>query len=200
MGNASLAGVDTKEEKLLFVQTDRITSHNPYIKQAYASPSVRAHLVNSAAVSIYSDYSGAAGESVHGAGCCLVYNRSMFVSGCQLTHEYERGSNYGEMLAIAYGIQLLTEAMEQLARTGARLPKQAIVFSDCHAIMKLMSQTTFTQPFYEEAKEAFTAACEQLKAKFPAIGVEVRYIGKHKQGNPLHRLAHNAARKAIGKG
>ncbi|REE94566.1 hypothetical protein A8990_101362 [Paenibacillus taihuensis] len=184
----------------MFVTTDRTASNHSYIKQAYATPSVRAHLVNSAIVSIYSDYSGAAGEAVHGAGCCLVYNRSMFVSGRQLAHDYERGSNFGEMLAIAFGVQLLTEALEQLVHTEAQLPKHAIVYSDCHAIMKLMSQPSFTKSYYEEARGEFTTACQQLQAKFPSIGVEVKYIGKHKQGNPLHRLAHNAARKAIGKG
>ncbi|SEO94166.1 hypothetical protein [Paenibacillus sp. OV219] len=184
----------------MLLLTDQHARSTPYIKQAYETPSVRAHLVNSAVVSIYSDYSGAAGESIHGAGCCLVYNREMYVFGSQLLHDYERGSNYGEMLAIAFGVNRLAELLEQLTLTGAPLPKSAVVYSDCHSIMKLMTIPSFTKAYYEEAKQAYLTACAQLSAKFPSIGVGVKYIGKHKKGNPLHRLAHNAAREAIGKG
>ncbi|AZN40998.1 hypothetical protein [Paenibacillus albus] len=184
----------------MLLLTDQHKRSNSYLKQAYETPSVRAHLVNSTVVSIYGDYSGAAGEAVHGAGCCLAYNRSMYVSGRQLTHDYELGSNYGEMLAIAFGVKLLAELLEQLTLEEAALPKSAVVYSDCHAIMKLMSRPSFTNAYYEEARAAIIAECEQLKEKYPTIQVEVKYIGKHKKGNPLHRLAHNAARKAIGKG
>ena len=40
---------------------------------------------------------------------------------------------------------------------------------------------------------------QNLKTMFPELQVRVKYIGKHKKNNLLHRMAHNAARKAIGK-
>jgi hypothetical protein len=39
----------------------------------------------------------------------------------------------------------------------------------------------------------------EIDHQFPEFQVSIKYISKHKKNNALHRLAHNAARKVIGR-
>jgi len=160
------------------------------IKKAYANPRLRQNIVNKSMISLYCDYAGFVAQNKHGAACCLVFNKTIHVSAKKLDLERNMGSNYGELLAIIYSLDLLSSAL------GEHQPKQAMIFTDCSQIAKILSKDYFSHLHDEHAKDTILASLQHLKAAYPEIGVQIKYISKHKKNNTLHRLAHNAARQA----
>ncbi|MFC5653573.1 hypothetical protein ACFPYJ_31525 [Paenibacillus solisilvae] len=167
------------------------------IMQAYATPPVRANIVNKGMISLYCDYSGCTDQNAHGVACCFVYNRTILVRAKNLNQHYDGGSDFGELQAIVFSLQILTEAL--IAHQMSTVPKFAVVFTDCHGITKILAKTIFHNPYYEEVRNEILASLSGLQAMFPEIQVRVTYISNHKKNNPLHKMAHNAARKSIGK-
>ena len=102
------------------------------IKQAYAFPPTRANIVNKGMISLYCDYSGYAKQNAHGIACCFVYNRTINVTAKRLQLDNDRGSDYGELLAIVYSLGLLTKAL--LEHQVDPLPAFAVIFTDCHCV------------------------------------------------------------------
>lgn len=173
------------------------TTIDTLMKQAYAFPPTRANIVNKGMISLYCDYSGYVKQNAHGVACCFVYNRTINVTAKRLQLDYDRGSDYGELVAVVYSLELLTKALnEHQANT---MPAFAVIFTDCHCIAKILSKPYFESPYYEEVRNEMMTSLQNLKTMFPELQVRVKYIGKHKKNNLLHRMAHNAARKAIGK-
>ncbi|MBB3070763.1 hypothetical protein FHS14_003765 [Paenibacillus baekrokdamisoli] len=167
------------------------------MKQAYAAPPIRANILNKGMISLYCDYSGYAEQNAHGVACCFVYNRTISVTSKKLNPKYDGGSDYGELLAIVFSLELLTKALMEHQLNS--IPKFATIFTDCHCIAKILSKEYFDKQFYEDVRNEILASLDDLQNMFPEIQVKVKYISKHKKNNALHRMAHNAARKAIGK-
>ncbi|MDQ6417978.1 hypothetical protein RB620_00880 [Paenibacillus sp. LHD-117] len=163
---------------------------NPLIKKAYASPSLRQNIVNKGTMFLYCDYAGFASRNVYGAACCTVYNRTVNVAAKKLPVDRDLGSNYGEMLAIALGLETL------IAELSERQPKIAVIFTDCSRISRILAQDRFAHPQNEQGRNELLAALADLNRLFPDVDVQIKYIGKHKHNNYLHKLAHNAAREA----
>jgi len=160
------------------------------IKKAYTKPSLRQNIVNKGMICLYCDYSGFAAQNNYGIACCFVYNRTINVTAKKLQIEQDGGSNYGELQAIVYSLEILAEALTE------HQPKLAIIFTDCSSIAKILSKTHFSHPYYEQARYEILAAIHHLNHRFPEVEVSVKYISNHKKNNALHRLAHNAARDA----
>lgn len=161
------------------------------IKRAYATPPLRQNIFNKGIIYLYSDYSGNL-DNDYGVACCMVYNRDIRVSAEKLLIEHSGGSNYGELLAILYSLDVLKRTLIEYE------PKLAILYSDYHYISRLLFQD-YAKPIYEKVRNDIWDSLYDLKIKFPEVEVRVTYISKHKKNNALHKIAHNAARNAIGK-
>jgi hypothetical protein len=160
------------------------------IKKAYANPRLRQNILNSGTMYLYCDYAGFSAQHEYGVACCFVYNRSVHVTAKRILLEHDEGSNYGELLAIQYSLDILAKALIE------HQPKQASIFTDCSRIVPILSRDYFSNPFYENARAEIVASLYHLKKMFPEVEVKIKYMSKHKKNNPLHRLAHNAARQA----
>ncbi|RKP49878.1 hypothetical protein D7Z26_18795 [Cohnella endophytica] len=163
------------------------------IKRAYATPSLRQNIFNKGMIFLYCDYSG---DDVHkdcGLACCFVNNRTINVIAKKIAFEHQGDSVYGELLAIAYSLESLGEALSE------HRPKSVVLFTDCSCIARLLSKNHFSKPYYEEIRNQITASLMELKMRFPEVEVRAKYISNHKKNNVLHKMAHIAARKVIGK-
>ncbi|WP_054028000.1 RNase H family protein [Bacillus sp. FJAT-28004] len=160
------------------------------IKKAYANPGLRQNIVNKGMICLYCDYSGFVAQNNHGAGCCFVFNRTIRVTAQKIRIEHDEGSNYGELLAVIYSLEILSTALMEYQ------PKLAIIFTDCSQITKILSKNYFSQSHYEKARDEILASLQHLKVMYPEVEVQIKYMSKHKKNNSLHRLAHNAARQA----
>ncbi|MGO4539270.1 hypothetical protein [Paenibacillus sp. 2TAB19] len=160
------------------------------IKKALASPSLRQHIVNKGTMFLYCDYAGFAARNDYGAACCAVYSRTVMISSKKLPFERDQGSNYGEMQAIVLSLETLSEALLELR------PKTAVVFTDCSRILRILAQDRFAHPHDEQGRNELLAYLAHLNRLFPEVDIRIKYMGKHKKNNYLHRLAHNAAREA----
>ncbi|OBZ16714.1 MULTISPECIES: hypothetical protein [Bacillales] len=160
------------------------------INKAYATPSLRQNILNKGMICLYCDYSGFVSKNGFGVGCCFVHNRTIQVTARKLYLVQDEGSDYGELLAILYSLEILTRALTE------HQPKHAFIFTDCSRIEHFLSRNAFLNPHYEKARSEVLASMHHLKTMFPEVRVEIKYMSKHKQNNPLHRLAHNAAREA----
>lgn len=138
---------------------------------------------------LYCDYAGFVAHNDYGVACCIVYNRTINVTSKKLLIEQDGGSNYGELLAIVYSLELLTKALEE------HRPKAAIIFTDCSSITRILSKDYFPQPHLENARDEILSSLSNLNNRFPEVEVSVKYISKHKKNNHLHRIAHNASRQ-----
>lgn len=164
------------------------------IKRAYAAPCLRQNIYNKGMIHLYCDYSGHEKRTDCGIACCLVYNRTIQVSAEKIRFEPIGDSVYGELLAITYSLEILGEALTE------HRPKIAIVFTDCSCIARLLSKDQFSKPSYEEITNQITVTLTKLQIRFPDVEVRVKVMNsKHKRNNALHRMAHVAARKVIGK-
>ncbi|MDQ0059055.1 RNase H family protein [Paenibacillus harenae] len=160
------------------------------IKKALANPSLRQHIVNKGTMFLYCDYAGFASRNIYGAACCTAYNRMVSVTAKKLQLERDQGSNYGEMQAIVFSLETLTKALLKLQ------PKIAVIYTDCSRILRILAQDRFSHPHDEQGRNELLAALANLRRLFPEVDVQIKYIGKHKKNNYLHRIAHNAAREA----
>ena len=113
--------------------------------------------MNTGMISLYCDYSGYAKQNAQGVPCCFVYNRTINVTAKRLQLDYDRGSDFGELLAIVYSLELLTEA--EMEHPANPLPAFAVIFTGCRCIAKILSKTYFERPYYEE---------EEMDIDFPA--------------------------------
>lgn len=163
------------------------------IKKAYANPGLRQNIFNKGMIFLYCDYSGFVAQNDYGVACCFVYNRTISVTGKKLVIEHDGGSNYGELLAIVYSLEILTKALTE------HQPKFAVIFTDCSCIAQILSKHYFAHQHYENVRDEILASLHNLKNRYPEVEVKVKYISKHKKNNTLHRLAHNAARQAANK-
>jgi hypothetical protein len=152
--------------------------HNLLLKKAFASPKLRQHFVNKGTMFLYCDYAGFASRNVYGAACCTMFNRTISLSAKKLPLTKDQGSNYGEMMAVIFSLETLAAALLE------EQPKVAVLFTDCIRISYLLGS------------EELLTALAKLNRLFPAVNIQIRYISKHKKNNPMHRLAHNAARAA----
>ncbi|WP_239616503.1 hypothetical protein [Cohnella mopanensis] len=168
------------------------TSHH-LIKQAYASPSLRQNILNKGMICLYCDFSGHEKREDGGIACCLVYNRTIQVSAEKIVFEPIGDSVYGELLAIRYSLDILRRALPE------HRPRIANVLTDCRYIARLLLKQKYPKPYYEEIINQIAATLDELKINYPEIAVSVRYLSKHKKNNALHKIAHIAARRAIGK-
>ncbi|MBD2872269.1 hypothetical protein [Paenibacillus arenilitoris] len=162
---------------------------NLWIDRACSNPSFRPYMVNKGTMFLYCDYAGFASRHDYGVACCAVFNRTVKVTAKKLPIERDRGSNYGEILAIALSLDTLAALPEQQ-------PKAAVIFTDCSRISRILAQDRYSNPHDGQAVAELTAALAKLNRRFPEVGVQIRYIRKHKRNNPFHRLAHDAARQA----
>ncbi len=133
------------------------------IKKAYAKPSLRQNIVNKGMICLYCDYSGFAAQNNYGIACCFVYNRTINVTAKKLQIEQDGGSNYGELQAIVYSLEILAEALTE------HQPKLAIIFTDCSSIAKILSKPYFSHPYYEHARYEILASIHHLKNRFPEL-------------------------------
>ncbi|QJD82998.1 hypothetical protein [Cohnella herbarum] len=165
------------------------------VKRAYATPSLRQNMMNSGMICMYSDFSGQKETNDCGIACCWVYRRNIYVDSKQVTVEQIGDSVHGELLAIVYSLEILGETLAEMETR----PKIAMLYTDCSCIARLISKDSHLKPQYEEMRNQITATINGLKMFFPEISVRVKYISNHKKNNALHKIAHVAARKAIGK-
>jgi ribonuclease HI len=168
------------------------------IKKAYATPPLRGNIVNKGLISLYCDYSGEPKQGTHGVACCYVHNRTIRVTAKKLDVN-DHGSEYGELLAIIYSLEILAEALMELSSEPITSPKLAAVLTDCHFIERILTSTSIEKPLVESSRDQILTSLQHLHSLHPTIRITIRCIGKHKKNNALHRLAHNAARQAIGK-
>lgn len=159
------------------------------INKAFTSPSLRQNILNKSTMFLYCDYAGFASHNVYGAACCMVFNRTVNVTAKKLPVERDQGSNYGEMQAIVLSLEMVAAVM-------VLQPKIAIIFTDCSRILRILAQDRFSHPHDEQGRNEILAALAHLNRLFPQVDVQIKYIGKHKKNNYLHRIAHNAAREA----
>ncbi|MGG1637860.1 RNase H family protein [Paenibacillus sp. NRS-1760] len=160
------------------------------IKRAYANPRLRQNIVNKSMICLYCDYSGFVAQNNHGAACCFVFNRTIRVTAKKIMMEYIEGSNYGELLAVRYSLEILASALTEYE------PKFAIIYTDCSQIANILSKDYFSHSHYKDARDEILAVLHHLNNMYPNVHIQIKYISKHKKNNTLHRLAHNAARQA----
>lgn len=165
------------------------TTEDLLIKKAYANPSLRQNILNKGMIFLYCDYAGFVKQNHYGVACCMVYNRTINVSAKKFLIEQDRGSNYGELLAIVYSLEILAKALSE------HQPKAAIIFTDCSSISRILSEDHFSHPYYENVRDEILSSLTNLKNRFPNVEILVKYISKHKKNNHLHRMAHNASRQ-----
>ncbi|OMF22740.1 hypothetical protein BK133_25440 [Paenibacillus sp. FSL H8-0548] len=160
------------------------------IKKAFANPRFRQNIFNTGTCFLYCDYAGFAVQNNYGAACCFVYNREINVTAKKLIIEKDRGSNYGELLAILYSLEILTKSLSE------HQPKIAVIYTDCSSISRILSRSYFQNQHDENCRDEILASLDHLNKSFPEVQVSIKYISKHKKNNYLHRIAHNAAREA----
>ncbi|CAM4293388.1 hypothetical protein FHS16_002359 [Paenibacillus endophyticus] len=160
------------------------------IEKAYHYPSTRQRLLSKGNMYLYCDYSGFTASHNHGAACCIIHNRQFEITSKQLPIKRDEGSIYGELLAIVHSLDMLAIALAK------HKPKLAVIYTDCSRIQQLLASSYFPNPFFRLARDQILSAIEQLQVSYPSVDVNITYMGKHKKNNPLHRLAHNAARLA----
>jgi ribonuclease HI len=160
------------------------------VNKAFSSPSLRQNLMNSGRLFLYCDYAGFASRNVYGVACCSVHNRKVTLSTKKLMIERDRGSNYGEMMAIVFSLESLLAALVEVQ------PKNAIIYTDCSRISRILVQNHFSYPHDEHARDELLATLAILNRQFPNVDVQIKYMSKHKENNDFHRLAHHASRKA----
>lgn len=160
------------------------------IKKAIANPRLRQNIVNKGTMFLYCDYAGFAARNVYGAACCTVYNRIISVTAKKLPIERDQGSSYGEIMAIVLSLEALTAALLE------QQPKIAVIFTDYSRISRILAQDRFSHGHVEQGRNELLAALTNLNRQFPHIDVQLKYMGKHKENNDFHRLAHHAAREA----
>lgn len=170
-------------------------SLHSWVKRAHATPSLRQNMKNSGMICMYSDYSGHEERNDCGLACCWVYRRNIYVDSKQVSFEQIGDSVYGELLAIIYSLEILGDALAEMETR----PKIAMLYTDCSCVARLISKDRHFKPQYEEMRNQIAATIDELKMIFPEISVRVKYISNHKKNNALHKIAHIAARKAIGK-
>ena len=120
--------------------------------------------MNKRMISLYCDYSGYAKQNAHGVACCFVYNRTINVTAKRLQLDYDRGSDYGELLAID-SLELLTIALSE--HQADPLPAFSVIFTDCHCVRKILSIQYFEKPYYEQVSNEIMTALQNLKTMFP---------------------------------
>ncbi|RAP76082.1 hypothetical protein [Paenibacillus montanisoli] len=174
------------------------TTIDALTKQAYATPAVRASLVHSGMMSLYCDYSGSE-QHLHGVACAVVFNRSVRVHANRLEHDYSLGSDYGELLAIRFSLELLANELANGRLQLSPAPRCAVIFTDCRSASRLLAKCDFADSSYANACNEIHILLERLKLAYPHFDVAIRYMHHRKAGNALHRMAHNAARACIGK-
>lgn len=163
---------------------------NPLIRKALTSPSLRQNFMNKGMMFLYCDYAGFTSHNAYGAACCMIYNRTVSITAKKLPIEQDKGSNYGEMMAIVLSLEALTAALLE------HQPKIAVIFTDCSRISRILVQEHFAHLHDEQGRNKLLAALAKLNRLFPDVDIQIKYISKHKKNNYLHRLAHNAAREA----
>ncbi len=163
-----------------------------WIRKAYDNPRLRGKIVNKGLISLYCDYSGFVDRSLYSVACCFVHNRAVSVSAKKLLTENDGGSNYGELLAILYSLEILANTLHVIERQ----PKIAIVYTDCSQIERILKNSDYLRPDYACARNEILVALDELSIRYSGVKVWIKYISKHKANNALHRLAHNAAREA----
>lgn len=160
------------------------------IKKAYANPRIRQNIFNKGTCFLYCDYAGFAEQNNYGAACCFVYNRTINVTTKKLLIEKDGGSNYGELLAILYSLEILNKSLSE------HQPKFAVIYTDCSSISRILTKSYFPNQDYLNARDDVIASLDHLNKMFPEVQTSIKYISKHKRNNYLHRIAHNAAREA----
>jgi hypothetical protein len=171
--------------------------HQTLIKRAYASPSLRQNILNAGIIYLYCDFSGHDEHKYCGLACCFVNNRTIKVTAKKVSFEHPGDSVYGELLAIHYSLEILGEELRDALFD--HLPKFALLFTDYSRIDQLFSSNHFSKPIYEEIGNRIAVTLNDMKIRYPGVEVRVKYISKHKKNNALHKMAHIAARKTIGK-
>jgi hypothetical protein len=174
-----------------------VYEHQILIERAYASPSLRQNILNASKIHLYCDFSGHDEHKFCGLACCFIHNKTIKVSAKKVSFEHLGDSVYGELLAILYSLEILGEELRGVL--SEQRPKSALLLTDYSRIAKLLSSNHFSKPIYEEIRNRITLTQNDLKLKYPDVEVRVKYISKHKKNNALHKLAHIAARKSIGK-
>ncbi|GMK39159.1 hypothetical protein PCCS19_22130 [Paenibacillus sp. CCS19] len=160
------------------------------MSKAMTNPTLRQNMMNRGTMFLYCDYAGFSTSNVYGAACCAVYNRTINVTAQKLPLEQDKGSIYGEMMAIVFSLETLAAALSE------HRPKIAVIYTDCSRIARLLSQDRFAHSHDEQGRNHLLATLAGINRTFPDLDVQIKYIGKHKANNDLHRLAHNAAREA----
>lgn len=160
------------------------------IKKAYANPSLRQNILNKGIIYLYCDYSGFIAQNNYAVACCFVYNKTISVTSKKLGIENDRGSNYGELFAVLYSLEMLEHALKE------HQPKNVFIYTDFSRIEQIISGKYFSNPYYEQIRDEIIASRNHLQLMYPLIDVKIKYIGRHKKNNTLHRLAHNASRLA----
>lgn len=163
------------------------------IQKAYETPSLRQNILNSGMIYLYCDFSGHDEQKYGGLACCMVNAKTIQVSAEKIPFDYPGDSVYGELLAIQYSLEMLGKALSQHSA------KSALLYTDYSRIARLLFSNNYTKPIYEEARNRITNSLNSLKSSYPEVGVNVKYISRHKKNNALHQMAHLAARKTIGK-
>ncbi|MFC4102582.1 hypothetical protein [Paenibacillus xanthanilyticus] len=165
-------------------------TQDPLVRKALAVPRLRQHIVNKGTMYLYCDYAGFAERSAFGTAVCMVYNRTINVAARKLPIGQDLGSSYGEMMAIILSLEMLAAALSE------HRPHNAVIYTDCSRISRLLDQDRFAHPHDEQARDQLLAALAELRSQFPEVEVQITYMRSHRKNNFLHRMAHNAARKA----
>ncbi|TYP73096.1 hypothetical protein [Paenibacillus methanolicus] len=163
---------------------------DPLVQKALAVPRLRQHIVNKGTMFLYCDYAGFAERNAYGTAVCAVYNRTVNVAARKLPIEQDPGSSYGEMMAIVFSLETLAAAFLE------HRPNNAVIYTDCSRISRLLAQDRFAHPHVEQGRDELLAALAELRGRFPEVEVHITYMRGHRKNNYLHRMAHNAARKA----
>ncbi|MFC5528225.1 hypothetical protein [Cohnella yongneupensis] len=171
--------------------------HQSLINRAYASPSLRQNILNAGMICLYCDFSGHDEHNFCGLACCFVHNKTIKVYAKKVPFEYIGNSVYGELLAILYSLEILGEELRDVL--SDHRPKIALLYTDYSRIAQLLSSIHHSKPIYEEIGNRIAITHNDLEIRYPGVEVRVKYISKHKKNNALHKMAHIAARKTIGK-
>ncbi|RED57164.1 hypothetical protein [Cohnella lupini] len=167
-------------------------SQERWISKAYGNPLLRDKIVNAGMITLYCDYSGFVDRSRYSVACCYVHDRFIGISAKRLRMDVDADSNYGELLAVLYSLEILDKWLSDIDNK----PKIAVVYTDCSRIERILGKSESPRPHYARSRNEIIIALNRLRDNYPGVSVRVRYISKHKSNNELHRLAHNAAREA----
>lgn len=165
----------------------------PMIDRAYGIPALRQRLLNPGQMTLYSDYAGDGQRERCGIACCIVHDGRVRVAAEERSFARIGDSVYGELVAVAYSLEQLREALSD------HPAKVAVLFTDCSSVSRIVVRERRSKMNYTEIGGRIDDLLIMLSDKFPQVRVHVRYIGNRKRGNVLHEIAHVAARRAIGK-